>query len=173
MMMMMNGFCGMVDQRKAFSLILSWNHFRISSPSRISYTARAGFEPAKNLSSGFVEWTYAVVITTTPKRHVSSSIRLELSVSGEIGQKFGYSLLKIKDHTWTNLRMLNFMAMLISPGSTIKHFLFEFCTKKSKFFDYSGTLYLYELQYAEFGGSGHLSCFLEEIPLFSKFSPKD
>ena len=125
MMMMMNGFCGMVDRRKAFSLILSRNHFQISSPSRISYTARAGFEPAKNLSSGFVEWTYAVVITTTPKHHVSSSIRLEFSVSGEIGQKFGYSLLKIKDHTWTNLRMLNFMAMLISPSSTIKH---SFCS---------------------------------------------
>ena len=124
-MMMMNGFCGMVHRRKAFSLILSRNHFQISSPSRISYTARAGFEPAKNLSSGFVEWTYAVVITTTPKRHVSSSIRLELPVSGEIGQKFGYSLLKIKDHTWTNLRMLNFMAMLISPSSTIKH---SFCS---------------------------------------------
>ena len=55
MIMMMNGFCGMVDRRKAFSLILSRNYFQISSPSRISYTARAGFEPAKNLSSGFVE----------------------------------------------------------------------------------------------------------------------
>ena len=54
MIMMMNGFCGMVDRRKAFSLILSRNHFQISSPSRISYAARAGFEPAKNLSSGFL-----------------------------------------------------------------------------------------------------------------------
>ena len=28
-----------------------------------------GFEPAQNLSSGFVEWSYAVVVTTTPRRH--------------------------------------------------------------------------------------------------------
>ena len=55
MMKMMNCFCGMVDRRKAFSLISSWDHCQRSSPSRISDTPRAGFEPAQNLSSGFVE----------------------------------------------------------------------------------------------------------------------
>ena len=55
MMMMMNCFCGMVDQRKAFSLISSRDHCQRSSPSRISDTPRAGFEPEQNLSSGFVE----------------------------------------------------------------------------------------------------------------------
>ena len=34
-----------------------------SSPSRMSKTLQAGFEPVQNLSSGFVEWSCAVVIT--------------------------------------------------------------------------------------------------------------
>ena len=54
MMMMMNGFCGMVGRRKAFSLISSRDHYQRSSPSRISNTLRAGFGPAQNLSSGFL-----------------------------------------------------------------------------------------------------------------------
>ena len=65
--MMMNCFCGMVDRRKTFSLISSRDHCQRSSPSRISDTPRAGFEPA--WSSGLVQWSYAVVITTTPRRH--------------------------------------------------------------------------------------------------------
>ena len=68
-MRMMNCFCGMVDLRKAFSLISSRVHCQRSSPSRISDTPRAGFEPAQNLSSGLLEWSCAVVITTTPRRH--------------------------------------------------------------------------------------------------------
>ena len=36
---------------------------------RESPTRWAGFEPAQNLSSGLVEWSCAVVITTTPRRH--------------------------------------------------------------------------------------------------------
>ena len=69
MKMMMNCFCGMVDRRKTFSLISSRDHCQRSSPSRISDTPRVGFEPAQNLSSGLVEWSCAVVITTTPRRH--------------------------------------------------------------------------------------------------------
>ena len=68
MMMMMNFFCGMVDRRKAFSLISSRDHCQISSPSQISDTPRAGFEPAQNLNSGLFELSCAVVITTTPRR---------------------------------------------------------------------------------------------------------
>ena len=60
-------FCGMVDRPKAFSLISSWDHCQRSSPSQISDTLRAGFEPAQNLISGLVEWSCAVVITTTPR----------------------------------------------------------------------------------------------------------
>ena len=48
-------FCGMVDQRKAFSLISSHDHCQRPSPSRISDTLQAGFEPVQNLSSGIVE----------------------------------------------------------------------------------------------------------------------
>ena len=66
--MMMNCFCGMVDRRKVFSLISSRDHCQGFSPSRISDTLQAGFETVQNLSSGFVEWSCVVVITTTPRR---------------------------------------------------------------------------------------------------------
>ena len=55
MMMMMNCYCDMVDRQKAFSLNSSRDDCQRSSPTRISDTPRAGFEPAQNLSSGFVE----------------------------------------------------------------------------------------------------------------------
>ena len=45
MMMMMNCFCGMIDRRKAFSLISSWDHSQ-TSQLQISDTLQAGFEPA-------------------------------------------------------------------------------------------------------------------------------
>ena len=69
MMMMMNCFCSIVDRRKAFSLISRQYHCQRSSPSQIFDTPRAGFEPAQNLSSGFDEWSCAVVITITPRCH--------------------------------------------------------------------------------------------------------
>ena len=47
-------FCGMVDRRKAFSFISSWNHCQRSPPSRIADTPQAEFKPAQNLSSGLV-----------------------------------------------------------------------------------------------------------------------
>ena len=52
----------------AFSLISSRDHFRRSSPLRISDTLHAGFEPEQNLSSDFTESSCAVGITTTPRR---------------------------------------------------------------------------------------------------------
>ena len=67
MMMMMNCFYGMVDRRKAFSLISSRDHCQRSSPSWISDKPRAGHEPAHDLSSGLVKWSCTVVITTTPR----------------------------------------------------------------------------------------------------------
>ena len=70
-MMMMNCFCGVVDQQKAFHLISSHDHCQRSSPSWISDTLQAGFEPAQNLSSGLVEWSCAVVIATTQRPHKS------------------------------------------------------------------------------------------------------
>ena len=59
----------MVDQPKVFSLISSQDHYERFSPSRISDTSRAGFEPAQNLSSGLVKWSCVVVITTTPRNY--------------------------------------------------------------------------------------------------------
>ena len=50
---MMIWFCGMNDHRQR------------SSPSRISDMLQAGFEPAQNLSSGLVELSCALAITTT------------------------------------------------------------------------------------------------------------
>ena len=69
LLLLMNCFCGMVDQRKAFSLISIGNHCQRSSLSRISDTPQAGFEAAQFLSSGLAEWRCAVVITTTSWRH--------------------------------------------------------------------------------------------------------
>ena len=61
MMMMINYCCGMVDQRKAFTLI---DHCQRSSPSQISDTLRTGFEPAQSLSLGFVKRNCAGLIAT-------------------------------------------------------------------------------------------------------------
>ena len=44
MMMMMNCFCGMVDQRKAFSLISSQDHCQRSSPSESPTRREQGFK---------------------------------------------------------------------------------------------------------------------------------
>ena len=74
---MMNCFCGMVDRQKAFSLISSRDHCQRSSPSRISDTPQAGFEPAQNMSSGFLERSYAAVITTAPRRRIDEDIDWE------------------------------------------------------------------------------------------------
>ena len=68
MMMIMNYFCGMVDRRKAFNLISSRGHCQRSSPSRISDTLHTVFDPAQNLSSGLVEWSRSVVISTIPRK---------------------------------------------------------------------------------------------------------
>ena len=51
---LMNCFCDMVDQRKVFNIISCQDHCHRSPPLQISGTLQAGFEPAQNLSSGFV-----------------------------------------------------------------------------------------------------------------------
>ena len=56
----MNCFCGMVDQWKAFNLIFSWDHCQRSSPLQISDIPQTAFKPAQNLSSALVEWSCAV-----------------------------------------------------------------------------------------------------------------
>ena len=54
---------------KAFRLISSRDHCQRSSPLWISDTPQVGFEPAQSLNTGLVEWSCAVVITTTPWPH--------------------------------------------------------------------------------------------------------
>ena len=103
-MMMMNCYCGMVDRRKAFSLISSRDHCQRFSSSRISDTPRAGFEPEQNLSSGFVEWSCAIVITTTPRRHKT----LHEAGSGDTGLKFW--------RTWCN--KFSFIKLLLNCNFT-------------------------------------------------------
>ena len=83
----MNSFCGMADGRKAVSLVSKRNHCQRSSSSRISDMPRTGFEPAQNLSSGFVEWSYALVITTTTRRQ-----KVAVEVAGII--------LNLRIHLW-------------------------------------------------------------------------
>ena len=62
-------FCGIVDWRNVFSFTSSRDRSKRSWPSRISETRQVGFEPTQNLSSGFVEWSCAVIVTSTPRRH--------------------------------------------------------------------------------------------------------
>ena len=69
MMMMVDCFCGMVDRRKALNLISSRDHYQRLSPLEISDTLQTRSEPLQNLSSGFMEWSCAVIITTMPRRH--------------------------------------------------------------------------------------------------------
>ena len=65
MMKTINCFCGMVDQRKAFSLISRKDHCQRFSSLQISDIHQAEFVSVRNLNSGLVEWKCAVVITTT------------------------------------------------------------------------------------------------------------
>ena len=54
-MMIMNCFCGIVDRRNALSFIYIRDHCQRFSPLQIADMSPAGFEPVKNLNSGFVE----------------------------------------------------------------------------------------------------------------------
>ena len=93
----------MVDRRKAFSRISSRYHCQRSSPSRISNTQLAGFETAQNLSSGFVKWSWAVVITTTPRHRLYSIVQ-------NLSKGFRY----IKE------KLVNFICWLIDKSSAFK-----------------------------------------------------
>ena len=70
-LMMINCFCWMPDQGIGSSLMSSWDHCQRSSPLQIPDMPRGWFEPAQNLSSGFLESSYTELITTTPWRRVT------------------------------------------------------------------------------------------------------
>ena len=63
----------MVDRRKVFSDISSWDHCQRSSPSRISAVLQGGFELMQ--SSGFVELSCAVVISNTPWHNIRCQVK--------------------------------------------------------------------------------------------------
>ena len=63
-------FCCIVDRRKTSRFISSQDYCQRSSSCPISDTPPLSFEPALNLSSGYVERCCTVVITTTPRRLV-------------------------------------------------------------------------------------------------------
>ena len=63
-LMMMNYFCGILDEKKVISLIFSLDHCQRSSPLQISGMLRAGFDTVQNLTLGCVERSWALVITT-------------------------------------------------------------------------------------------------------------
>ena len=67
-LMMMNCFCGIVDQRKRFSLIFDWGHCQRPSSLWMSDILQAGFNLCRT-SPALVELSCAVVITTTSQLH--------------------------------------------------------------------------------------------------------
>ena len=94
------------------------------SPSLISDTPRAGFEPAKNTSSGFAERRCAVVITATAQRH-KNAIKMMLQQKGwwqEHLMKFGRhityvtSYLTISDSKYS---LLSFSCLSCTVWSSI------------------------------------------------------
>ena len=60
-------FFRMIGRRKALSLVSSRDYCQRFSPSQIPDTPRAGSEPVENLSSGFVQGSCTLLITTTPR----------------------------------------------------------------------------------------------------------
>ena len=56
---LINYFCGMVDQRKALSLISTQDHSQRFPPSQISNMPQVEFEPVQNLNSGFTFWNFS------------------------------------------------------------------------------------------------------------------
>ena len=100
MIMMMNCFCSMVEWRKTFSLISSQDHCQRSSPSWISTTLQAGFEPPQNVTSGLVEWSYVVVITTTPWQRLLWEDYLDFKRYISVFIEIGFSFFTINWKLW-------------------------------------------------------------------------
>ena len=67
-MMMICFVVWLTDERRL--ALFPYDHCQRSSPSQISDTTPAGFKPTQNLSSGLVERSCEVVITTTPQRQL-------------------------------------------------------------------------------------------------------
>ena len=66
-------FCRMTDQEKVLSLIFIWDHCWRFSLSQIFDKPQAKCDIPLNLNSGFAEYSFTVVITTTPRCHCSTN----------------------------------------------------------------------------------------------------
>ena len=55
--------------KRRLHLISSRGHCQRFLPSQTSYMPQAGFEPAQNLDSDFVQWSCAVATAAKPRRH--------------------------------------------------------------------------------------------------------
>ena len=126
---MINCFCGMVDHQKVFSLISIRDHCQRSSPSRISDMPWAGFEPAQSLGSGLVEWSSAVVVTTTPQRHYTMAILLNHLNPFSMTKVICWKSLKIwqkqvltSSKVKFNFESLTWTAEVITNGSHVQVF---------------------------------------------------
>ena len=113
MMMMMNCFCAMVNRRKVFCPVSSWDHCQRSSPLQISDTLRAGFVLLQDLSLGFVEWSCAAVITTTPwglqvmRKFSYKLVRLQgwLFVAKGISTELCTWIATMESKCWVNMQL--------------------------------------------------------------------
>ena len=69
MMVMMNYFCGdVVDRRKAYSRISSWGYCKILTIVNVPHAASRVWTCVDN-DSGLANWSCAIVVTTTLRRH--------------------------------------------------------------------------------------------------------
>ena len=110
---MMNCFCAMVNRRKVFCPVSSWDHCQRSSPLQISDTLRAGFVLLQDLSLGFVEWSCAAVITTAPwglqvmRKFSYKLVRLQgwLFVAKGISTELCTWIATMESKCWVNMQL--------------------------------------------------------------------
>ena len=78
----MNCSCGMNDRRRSLNDIFIRDHnghCQRLSPLQLSDLSEVGFELAQKQSSDFVEWSRAVVLTTTQRHYSHMDLDLWLS----------------------------------------------------------------------------------------------
>ena len=97
MMIMMNCFSGMVDRRKLISIIFSRNLYQRFSPSKISDVPGAGFKSLPKIKSNFVEWSWVVKLTLTPRHQTASLVTYNKEI---LIDNFIFCALTYKSRRW-------------------------------------------------------------------------
>ena len=108
-------FCRMVYWWKELSLISRRDHCQRFSPSQISDMSQARFELVQDLSPNFVEWSCAVVLTTTPwsLRSLTTSRKHLMTWNLLVNQLFNtYWLTQLFDQQKSNL--LEFLHCIVT-----------------------------------------------------------